>query len=921
MLRLLLIFFPFFLFGQIAENTKFILVSDTLKSKVITDNFDYFIDYSKNLNIDDFYKIKSWSRFNDKIFIKQYENRTNNFNIWLRSKVINSTNNTLNLVVKIDDFRRSQIILKTNHHTEYKRVGYLVNNNQKDFPANSGSFKLQLLPFQEKQIFINTYVDYLSEKSLEIKLETQDHYNVSVLKKIRKYNIIYLTFGILTGGILLMFFYNILLFFQYRENNYLFYSAHLLFTFFNYSMIADGLHQDFYGNLNQYRDLMLECSYTFSFIFYSIFVYSVLSEKTKKNIKKLFVYYVGFMIIYLVSVVVVFNIDNTDLISNFAYAAFIFRIVSCFFGFYIIYVLLKTHQNSYLKYIMYGTLVLIISYFTHVIFNLIIGNSIMNHYFNLVGTLIEILFFTYALNLRKRLAEQERDVLIKMNEMKSRFFANISHEFRTPLTLIKSPVQSLLSEINDENQIKKLSLIDKNSSRMLELVDQLLELSKLDSGSLQLILKEGNIALFLNSILESFAYQAKESNILFTSNIQKNTENHYFDKDVIEKIVTNLLSNAIKYTSENEKIIIESKIENNQLQLLVSNSGSDIKKDELSQLFERFYQKNQINQGVGIGLALVKELVELYNGKIENKVENNILSFIIYLPLENANENALLFSKNEKDYLPNIGENLNVLSKNFDSELPILLIVDDNQDLRSVLASIFESNYKILEADNGEQGLKIAKKEIPDCIITDVMMPIMDGFEFTKLIKYDELTSFIPVILLTAKSSDQAHLEGLNSTADAYLTKPFNNDIVKATVNQLIAERKKLHLRYSQELVLRPVDIVINSVDEKFLNKLQQVLDKELSNSEFSSDNFASSIGMSRMQLHRKLKSLLGVSATEFLRNERLKTALILLQKGNGNISEIAYSVGFNDVSYFSKCFKEVYNVTPTEYLNTNKTT
>lgn len=530
-------------------------------------------------------------------------------------------------------------------------------------------------------------------------------------------------------------------------------------------------------------------------------------------------------------------------------------------------------------------------------------------YIALLGLLALIggsLFYGY----RNKIKTAEK--LNELNELKSRFFANISHEFRTPLTLIKSPVQSLQSEITNESQKVKLDLIDKNSNRMLDLVDQLLELSKLDSGKLQLILKEGNIATFLNSLVDSFTFQAKEKKLSFTSNIEKNIENHHFDKDVLEKIATNLLSNAIKYTTANEKITFDSKIENNQLQLVVSNSGSEIKKEELSKLFERFYQKKENHQGVGIGLALVKELVELYKGTIATDVENGVLSFAVSLPLEKANENAIVVAKNEstskeeQDYFVPLNDNEN--------ELPILLLVDDNQDIRTILKDIFKENYQILEAEDGEQALKIAKKEIPDCIISDVMMPKMDGFEFTKSIKNNELTSFIPVVLLTARTTDEAHLEGLKSTADAYLTKPFNNEIVKETVNQLIAERKKLHLRYSQELVLRPVDIVINSVDEKFIEKLQVILDKELSNSEFSSEDFASSVGMSRMQLHRKLKSLLGVSATEFLRNERLKVAVELLKKGNGNISDVAYAVGFNDVSYFSKCFKEVYKCTPSEF-------
>lgn len=500
--------------------------------------------------------------------------------------------------------------------------------------------------------------------------------------------------------------------------------------------------------------------------------------------------------------------------------------------------------------------------------------------------------------------------LNELNELKSRFFANISHEFRTPLTLIKSPVQSLQAEISNENQQSKLDLIDKNSNRMLELVDQLLELSKLDSGKLKLILKEGNIGLFLHSIVESFTFQAKENKLLFTSTIEKNKENHHFDKDVIEKIVTNLLSNAIKYTPENEKIDFSSTIADNQLRLVVSNSCSTLKKEEVSKLFERFYQKNETQQGVGIGLALVKELVDLYKGTIATTLENGQLSFMVNVPLTEAHENAV--SMPTKETTPK-SENIII-----DSELPVLLIVDDNAEIRSILKDIFKENYQILEAEDGEQALKIAKKEIPDCIISDVMMPKMDGFEFTKTLKSNELTSFIPVILLTAKTSDEAHLEGLKSTADAFLTKPFNNEIVKETVIQLIAERKKLHTRYSQELVLRPVDIVINSVEEKFIEKLQLILSKELANADFSADDFANSIGMSRMQLHRKLKSLLGVSATEFLRNERLKASTELLKKGKANISEIAYSVGFNDVSYFSKCFKEMYHCTPTEYMEKN---
>jgi len=497
--------------------------------------------------------------------------------------------------------------------------------------------------------------------------------------------------------------------------------------------------------------------------------------------------------------------------------------------------------------------------------------------------------------------------LKEINQLKSRFFANISHEFRTPLTLIKSPLQSLQSSQIDEEQKRQLHLIDINSNRMLELVNQLLALSKIDSGSLKLILKEGDLSSFLHSIIEPFNFHAQEKGIKFKSSIEKSEHHHYFDKDIVEKIVTNLLSNAFKYAPENETINFTSTISENQLHLLVSNTGSDLRKEDIPKLFERFFQKNKNQQGIGIGLALVKELVELYQGKIDVTIENGVLLFSVTLPLKIAAANAVLVMKEMDD------RSITEINEDKD-DLPILLVVDDNSEIRRVLVSVFKNTFNVLEAEDGEKGLKIALKEIPDCIISDVMMPSMDGFSFTKAIKENEITSFIPVVLLTAKTSDEAHLDALKSTADAFLTKPFNHSILQETVNQLLQERKKLQQRYSKELILKPLDVVINSTDEKFLDKLQNLINEQIPNPEFSAEEFANKIGMGKMQLYRKLKSLIGLSITEYLRSERLKVAAILLKKGNGNISEIAYSVGFNDLSYFSKCFKEMYQCSPSEF-------
>ena len=882
-----------------------VLINSNFKSKEINSNFVF--SNQKDFNLESFLKLKNLSFFSSDSILE-------NQKLWIKTKIKNTQKDTLFLVLSVKQVSKANIFYVDKNHIQKKEIGYLVNSDKIDFNDDRYSANLELLPNQEKEIVIEFFEDLLNSEIVKVSLQTKEQYNKKAIEKINEYNYLYALFSLLTGGILIMFLYNLLLFFLYNEKIYLYYSLHLFFTLLNYFMVCDGFHKDFTGQLNEYTDLILENTYALSFVFYATFLYAILEKSSKIFIQKLFYFYIGFMLLYLISVNIVFFNDDQKIINNFVYVAFLFRIISIFYAFVIIYTLFRTQKkNDYLKYILIGTIVLVSSYFLHVIFNLIVKNTIKNHYFNLIGSLIEILFFTYALNLRKKLAEKERDVLKEMNVFKSRFFANISHDFRTPLTLIKSPVQSLKSEIHDPSQQIKLDLIDKNSNRMLELVDQLLELSKLDSGKLQLILKEVNIYTFLNSLVESFGFQARELQLQFTTNIQNSTENDFIDKDVIEKIVTNLLSNALKYTNQNETINFNSSVVDNQLILMVSNSGSTIKKEDLPKLFERFYQNNANKQGVGIGLALVKELVELYKGKIETNVKNGILSFSIALPLEKSNENAILVTKQKQ-------ENIEEINLESDSELPILLLVDDNAEIRSVLKDIFKENYQILEAEDGLQALKIAQTAIPDCIISDVMMPKMDGFEFTKTIKSNELTSFIPVILLTAKTSDEAHLEGLKSTADAYLTKPFNNQIVAATVNQLIAERKKLQERYSQELVLKPTDIVINSVDEKFIQRLQKALDENVSNPDYSSDDFAKDAGMSRMQLHRKLKTLFGVSSTEFLRNERLKIAAELLLKGNGNISDVVYAVGFNDVSYFSKCFKEKYECTPSEFVERNKT-
>jgi signal transduction histidine kinase/DNA-binding response OmpR family regulator len=920
-MRQFLIFFCSFYFSYFYsqnkiqnDTTKTIEIKSDHENLEISENFSFLLTNSKKITY------KNLNSFDNQMesFCSCKISEELGFPkvLWLKANLINTTKDTLDLVFHTGNLPKVEAWVISENDTLTKTIGFIQKEEERYSKEVFNSFIFKILPFQKKQIILKQELFYSEAMISKFHLYSPDEFKNYLLEVYQFYHANRLFLALLCGGIFMLFFYNLFMFFRTKTKNNLYYSLYLFFTFIYILIEIDRNQYFFFGKIILYYELIKNISYCLCIVFYCLFIRSILNT-AKSYFTTLFNYFIVLSFVYLVYISVSywyyfygFTAFSHSIVSLYKFISFVFILLAIF----------QMHKNrriAFIKYIFIGSLILVFSYLFQTILEVygreltLYKTIIKPNLAILIGTLIQILLFSYALFLKTSQLIKEKFISENLSAIKSRFFANISHEFRTPLTLIKSPVQSLQSEITDENQKNKLQLIDTNSTRMLELVDQLLELSKIDSGNLKLILKDGNISSFLNTLVEPFQFQSKEKGINFTSNIQKTNENNAFDKDVIEKIVTNLISNAFKYAPQNESINFTSSVQNSNLKLVVSNTGSDVKKEDLPKLFERFYQKNEAKQGVGIGLALVKELVDLYKGTIATSLENAELSFIVNLPLAVTNENAVVIpSKIESTIIEN--------TVTSETELPIILIVDDNAEIRSVLKDVFKNDYQILEAQDGEEALQLAQKEIPDCIISDVMMPKLDGFEFTKQIKNNELTSFIPVLLLTAKSSNESHLEGLKSTADAFLTKPFNNEIVKATVLQLINERKKLHARYSQELVLKPVDIVINSVEEKFIERLQTILDKNLSNSEYTVEDFASEIGMSRMQLHRKLKSLLGVSATEFLRNERLKVGAELLKQGNGNISEIAYSVGFSDVSYFSKCFKEMYQCTPTEIVDSS---
>lgn len=524
----------------------------------------------------------------------------------------------------------------------------------------------------------------------------------------------------------------------------------------------------------------------------------------------------------------------------------------------------------------------------------------------IIGT--ALLFYYFRQKQLIQLAQQ----IAELDRVKQTFFANISHEFRTPLTLIKSPVQQLQTTAPEEDQ-KLLQLIDSNANRMLELVDQLLELSQINSGTVQLILKKGNLHAFLVSLIEPFDFQASKQSVDFQTTLIPTDQDYYFDKDLLTKIITNLINNAFKYHQKNTPIHFRAEVQQQQLLIQISNTNTQLKESDLKKVFDRFYQKNSFHSGSGIGLALVKDLVAIYEGSISAWREKDSVVFSVQLPLDEHRKNAVIIEAGIA------GETSMESSLTTSDDLPVLLIADDHPDIRRILVEVCGADYRIIQVSNGLEAYEIAQKEVPDCILTDVMMPGMDGFTLTQKLKNNDLTASVPVIILTAKSGDDNHLQGLHSWADAYLTKPFNHQILQATIQQLLHERKKLQTRYRSEKVLKPVDIQINSADEKFIDRLEKILETQLPNPDFTAEDFAHQMHLSRMQLHRKLKSLFGVPASEFLRIERLKIAADLLKNKSTTISEIAYSVGFNDIGYFSKSFKDLYGMTPSQFRESDK--
>lgn len=529
-----------------------------------------------------------------------------------------------------------------------------------------------------------------------------------------------------------------------------------------------------------------------------------------------------------------------------------------------------------------------------------------------------------------KLERIEKEKVRDINQVKMDFFTNVSHELRTPLTLILAPLEELIKRPSLDRDFKrKFELMFTNAKRLYNLVEQLFEFKKTEMGTRQLKVTNRDLVSFIHEIYISFKPLSKKNGIRFSFHSAEPKLLFCFDKDAMEKVLFNLLSNAFKYTSEGQNIDIELSTADGFAIIEICDTGIGINEQELLRIFDRFYQasNNEINLGSGVGLAFTKSLVELHHGTITAKSQlGSGSTFSVIIPMSESFYKDDRHNEKSVYELPEVQE-VNAVSNELmgGDDLPVgdvpddkqakILVVDDNQEILNFLQEYFNADYSVSVALDGKEALKMLENQQYDLIISDVMMPELDGLHFCKRVKQNINTSHIPFVLLTARGETDQQIKGIEMGADDYVTKPFSTTLLGAKVNNLLRSRKRLKEHYLTIREIVPENIAFNIVDEEFLKKAIAIIELHLSNSEFSVDQFSLEIGMSKSKLYHKLKAITGESGIDFIKRIRFKNAVELIETNQYTIAQIAYMCGFNTPSYFSTAFKQFYGCMPTEYV------
>ncbi len=780
----------------------------------------------------------------------------------------------------------------------------------------SGQVAFSLAPNEKKRVFLKTKRKINKPLPLDIQLMTPQFWEKRTQADFRHFSQ-----GLFQGVIWALILYHLLLFLTLKDRTYLYYSAYMICI----SMLTLG---DFgYWQSHLFKDspyigwclfqVLQYATGIMTFVFMQSFVrFDKLYPKYNKWVTRFIQINLGILALVIVS-----WLPFEDYIIVEITRILIIPFVAA--GLAVCYLLIRSKDAVAWYFAVAGGIfaiaVLINAYFEFFASNPDLETNYSRYYIIQATAILHLLTFSLGMGYRQRQKDLETQRTVELDKLKTRLYTNITHEFRTPLTVIMGMADRV------KNHPEERRLIRRNSKNLLNLINQMLDLAKLESGNLQVTYVQGDIVPYLQYLGESFQSMADDKGINLTFYPETDSLEMDFDEAKVQHIVYNLLSNAIKFTEKGGKVVfhITQTVQDGKpfLKFKVKDTGIGISKEELPFIFDRFHQvdasSTRKEEGTGIGLALTKELVELLHGKIEvQSTPGKGTEFTILLPVTQKApklEQSAIIDEPVTEEAIGLDEQQTVENPD---ELPVLLIIEDNKDVARYIESIIALEYKIVKAFDGQQGIDLAIKQVPDIIISDVMMPEKNGYEVCDTLKGDERTSHIPIILLTAKAAQEDKIEGLKYGADAFLVKPFDKEELIVRLEKLVETRKALQERFAAFPTRTKESFSEPNQENIFLEKLRSVVQENMDETEFGVPQMAEKLLMSQMQVYRKLKALTNNTPSQFIRSIRLQKAKELLKTTDLNISEIAYDVGFADPNYFSRTFQQEFGLSPSDFRN-----
>lgn len=792
----------------------------------------------------------------------------------------------------------------------FGKTGILTPLNSRNLPTglllhsigNSVQERVVIKPASQ-YIYLKVYNKFEKEVQAKFKLYSPAEWRETVSSTRES---TFLIQGLIGGALLLLTLYHLLIYITRRDIPYLHYSLYTGLIFFVLGFETGLIQATIFTDHQFSHNFIVICQVLslLSSVLYFVFMRSFIDLKSLlPKLDKFISWYLWIVVSarLLVCSAYFFGLKRAWLSMSYVSAMATLTV-----GLVSVILILRT-KDKLANYFTFGSLVLYVFVMSTTILSLLEFNGIISPipfdriYLSEAGIMIEIIIFSLGLGYRMRLQENEKMRLVNLASLKTKFFTNISHEFRTPLTVISGMTDQI------KGHIKEKELIKRNSNSLLELVNQLLDLSKLDARNMSLTKIQGDIIPFLQYLTESFYSMANDKGIRLTFYTEIDSQVLDFDESKIQQIVFNLVGNAIKFTESAGKVILHvNKIDDTYLTIKVKDTGLGMNADALEKVFDRFYQNEKTQKvGTGIGLSLTKELITLMDGEISVSSEKGFGSeFIVKLPIEQKAplqtiQYETIYHKKESSFDE-------ITDMEFSDDKPVILIVEDNPDIVSYITSILESTYTLLVASNGQEGVEVAQQYIPDIILSDVMMPKLTGFELCEIIKTTASTNHIPVILLTAKHTHDDRLSGLATGADAYITKPFDRKELHLKITNLLQLRAKIQEQFS-------VSSSKTKVKDAFMEKVVGYINKNLTETDITVSSLSFELGLSKMQVNRKVKALTGETPATYISHYRLEKAVTLLEENKLSIAEVAYAVGYSDPNYFSRAFSKKFGISPSD--------